>query len=51
MRKPLKQLLAEVDPALVKKLKVKLARDGQTYRQWLEKRIREYTTHSTGDEK
>ena len=37
-----KQIIAEIDPILHKRLKVRLARDGCSYRQWLEDRIVEF---------
>ena len=37
-----KQLIAEVDPKLARKLKVRLAAEGCTYREWLEAQIVEY---------
>ena len=42
MAKKRTQLLALIDPALVKMLKRKLITDELTYRRWLEIRIAEY---------
>ncbi len=36
------QVNAHIDPVLARRLRVRLARDGVTYRDWLEARIREY---------
>ncbi len=36
------QVNAHIDPALARRLRVRLARDEITYRDWLEARIREY---------
>ena len=41
------QLLALIDPALVKALKRKLITDELSYRAWLESRIREYVGKNT----
>lgn len=41
MKKP-KQIIAGIDPVRAKKLKVRLVREGCSYRQWLEDRIDEY---------
>ncbi len=37
-----KQLLVELDPAMIKRLKKRLIDDELTYRAWVERRIREY---------
>ena len=36
------QVNAHIDPVLAQHLRIKLAIDGITYREWLEARIREY---------
>jgi len=36
------QVNAHIDSGLARRLRVKLAREGITYRDWLEARIREY---------
>ena len=36
------QVNAHIDPVLARRLRVKLALEGITYRDWLEARIREY---------
>lgn len=45
-----KQLIAEVDPELAAKLKVRLAVEGRTYKAWLEAQILEYLRPKTGEE-
>lgn len=47
MRKPMKQLLAEVDLALAKQFQKKLIDNGISYRSWLETRIRNYLNEET----
>lgn len=37
------QVNAHIDPVLARRLRVRLAVDGLTYKEWLEARIREYT--------
>lgn len=37
-----KQLLAELDSELVVEFKIELLREGLTYRDWLDRRVREY---------
>ena len=37
-----KQLLVELDPEMVKRLKKRLIDDELTYKAWVEQRIREY---------
>ena len=49
MKRPFKQLLAEVDPALAKKFQKKLIDDGIRYRAWLEARINRYLEETKND--
>ena len=47
MAKKRTQMLALIDPALAKALKIKLINQELTYRQWLESRICEYVGKNT----
>ena len=51
MRKPRKQLLAEVDPALAKQFQKRLIDDGISYRSWLEARIRNFLEETKNERK
>ena len=46
-----KQLLVELDPGLVKRLKKRLIDDGLTYKAWVEQRIREYLISKKGGQR
>ena len=49
MRRGKKQLIAELDPALVKQFQKRLIDDGLTYRAWLEARINRYLEETKND--
>ena len=51
MRKPMKVLLAEVDPALAKRFRKRLIDHGSTYRSWLENQIRNFLEETKNERK